>query len=115
MLFVFLFALTRQMLMCHRFLQAGVEGSGKSAMLAKLASTLTDGKATVVTRFLGTSSNSTNLLDTMQSVVFQIVSAYEQELTFPESVEDLKAEFERSLKFATAEAPLFLLLDGVDR
>eukprot|EP00043_Microstomoeca_roanoka_P010733 m.101794 g.101794 ORF g.101794 m.101794 type:complete len:2172 (-) comp14987_c1_seq1:97-6612(-) len=94
---------------------SGPEGSGKSALLAKLAQDLGDGKTAVITRYCGLSAQSSNLGDILRSIVFQVTTAYKKDFVFPENFDELKEQFASLLAVASQKEPLLLIFDGVDR
>ncbi|PIK44941.1 putative NACHT and WD repeat domain-containing protein 1-like [Apostichopus japonicus] len=100
----------------------GISGSGKTsvmAMLATNAKSIFTGDLVCVLRFLGTSSLSSTIRDTLLSVCRQICFAYDMEQPKDDEVEDfhkLDIFFKSLLMNApTKEKPLFLLLDSIDQ
>ena len=101
----------------------GPSGSGKTSLMAKIASTVdtVTGKETVkITRFLGTSSQSSSIRATILSICDQIRTAYN--IQKPAMI-DLESDFSylvlyfRALltKVNSKEKPLIIILDSVDQ
>ena len=108
------------------FVIHGDSGSGKSAVMAKLASCVKSWFAqecVAVTRFLGTTSSSCSIYHTLVSVTEQICCAYETKLpvvdTEMKTLYNALVTFRKvietvSEKFAGVR-PLIIVLDGVDQ
>jgi NACHT domain- and WD repeat-containing protein len=106
----------------------GESGSGKSSVMAKITDAFIEkekDKNTVVAyRFLGTSSNSSNVISMMQSVAGQIVRKYNVELKDLTMDGDEKGLYEiygmsevfkKCLALATPDKPVVVFLDALDQ
>ena len=105
----------------------GESGSGKSSVMAKVVQDTLESKSAdtlLVYRFLGTTSNSSNVISLMQSVAGQIAQRFGTELNDLAGEGNEKAlhemygmteVFRKSLELATAEKPVVLFLDALDQ
>ncbi|KAL4221581.1 NACHT and WD repeat domain-containing protein 2 [Mactra antiquata] len=96
----------------------GQSGCGKTSIMAQSAKmackTLTN--PIIVLRFLGTSPDSSNLRRLLQSVCQQIIHCYDKNRqSVPEDFDELKTFFHESLKLATKDKPLVVILDSLDQ
>lgn len=105
----------------------GESGSGKSSVMAKVVQDTLERiseDSVLVHRFLGTTSNSSNVISLMQSVAGQIAQQFDTKLedlteagnekTLHE-IYGMSEVFKRSLGLATSEKPVFLFLDALDQ
>jgi len=105
----------------------GESGSGKSSVMAKVVQDTLEsesGNSVLVYRFLGTTSNSSNVISLMQSVSGQIAQGFDTELNALAGEGNEKAlheiygmteVFRKSLELATIEKPVVLFLDALDQ
>jgi len=106
----------------------GESGSGKSSVMAKVVQNFIENRDlnnTVVTyRFLGITSNSSNVISLMQSVAGQVAREFNTELKDLAGDGNEKAlheiygmteVFKKSLALATAEKPVVIFLDALDQ
>jgi len=106
----------------------GESGSGKSSVMAKITHAFLkkekDNNTVIAYRFLGTSSNSSNVISMMQSVAGQIARVYNAELKDLTINGDEKAlheiygmseVFKKCLALATPEKPVIVFLDALDQ
>lgn len=104
----------------------GESGSGKSSVMAKAVQNKINknDNSTIVYRFIGATSGSTNLVSLLQSISGQITKVYGT------TIEELAGEgneknlheiyglsevFKKSLALATSEKPLVVFLDALDQ
>ncbi|CAH2300407.1 NACHT and WD repeat domain-containing 2-like isoform X3 [Pelobates cultripes] len=95
----------------------GEQGSGKSSVMAKLASLANQwitGDLRIVTRFIGITGESRDIRLLLQSLCYQIADIYNLSTHFSEDLKGLINEFSSLLEFATDSMPLMLVLDGID-
>ncbi len=95
----------------------GLAGSGKSALMAAAVKSIREQhpQAQVVYRFLGTTAAASNVTALLRSLCQEICRRYgEDESTVGISMGEAVQEFPRRLALAHEEAPLVLLLDGLD-
>ena len=106
----------------------GESGSGKSSVMAKITDELIDkekeNNTVIAYRFLGTSSNSSNVISMMQSVAGQIARAFSVKLSDLTADGDEKGlheiygmseVFKKCLALATPEKPVIVFLDALDQ
>ncbi|KAJ8019859.1 NACHT domain- and WD repeat-containing protein 1 [Holothuria leucospilota] len=100
----------------------GISGSGKTsvmAMIAKRAKNFIKANVVCVLRFLGTSTLSSSIRDTLLSVCQQICFAYNLQQPTKTDTEDFHKldMFFKSLlvRAPTSDRPLLLLLDSIDQ
>ncbi|KAL5016270.1 hypothetical protein ScPMuIL_005859 [Solemya velum] len=96
----------------------GKSGCGKTSILAMAAKQCwkwLGGKATIVFRFLGTTPRSSEIRPLLGSLTHQINKVHRQISLLPDSMKELTAVFHKSLKLATKEQPLVLILDSLDQ
>lgn len=98
-------------------LVVGLPGSGKSTLMARAAaeSAAEDQKRIVVSRFIGATPLSSNILSLLTNVCRQVGREYDAATAGHDTVRDAAAEFARLLAFATPERPLVLFLDALDQ
>ncbi|KAK9398964.1 NACHT domain- and WD repeat-containing protein 1-like [Crotalus adamanteus] len=93
----------------------GVAGSGKSGIIAEVASLASNwisGNLRVVLRFIGITGESRNVRWLLLSLCYQIADIYHVSVTLSEDFEGLVEEFSSLLEFATQDKPLLICLDG---
>lgn len=102
----------------------GDSGSGKSSVMAQAIKLCQKNNASIIYRFIGTSSRSSNIISLMQSVCGQIAREFDVTLESlagegrEQSIYDIHGLTEilkKSLKLATAEKPILLFLDALDQ
>jgi hypothetical protein len=104
----------------------GDSGSGKSSVMAKAIQEAekNNENALIVSRFIGTSSRSSNIISLLQSVCGQIAREYNTTMEAlagegrEKSLYDLNGMSEilkKCLALATAEKPILLFLDALDQ
>lgn len=96
----------------------GDEGSGKSALLAQYIEISNDahGKgAVVIERFIGASTRSFNLFQFLSDLCAEISDAYKVSFQQPNDLDSLMRLFSNCLKLATAQHPLLIFIDGLER
>ena len=106
----------------------GESGCGKSSVMAKAIQLIIkqykDDSTVIVYRFLGTSSNSSNIISLMQSVGEQIASEFNTDLktlvgegkeTSLNEMYGMSETFKKCLALATWEKPIFVFLDALDQ
>lgn len=95
----------------------GPGGSGKSAFMSE-ALKLVQGLANtgeILTRFIGASPRSGNLVWLLQDLIEEICEKYDLKIEDLSWKRDAFETFRESLKFATPKKPLVLFLDGIDQ
>ncbi|KAK7176931.1 hypothetical protein R3I93_001002 [Phoxinus phoxinus] len=95
----------------------GELGSGKSTTLAKLAQlipTWIPGDATVLTCFVGLTSESRNVRLLLQTLCLQLANIYSLKTEISESLSELSSQLCSLLGLVTEDRPLTLVLDGLD-
>ncbi|XP_039186728.1 uncharacterized protein LOC120302418 isoform X3 [Crotalus tigris] len=95
----------------------GVAGSGKSGIIAEVASLASNwisGNLRVVLRFIGITGESRNVRRLLLSLCYQIADIYHVSVTLSEDFEGLVEEFSSLLEFATQDKPLLICLDGIN-
>ena len=103
----------------------GTSGSGKTSLMAKAVEEVENRKGILVFRFLGTTSATSNVYQLLSSLVREIASSYDIEMsTLLKEGEDetkfstlrgLQETFLRCLNLATKEKLLFIFLDALDQ
>jgi WD40 repeat protein len=93
----------------------GPSGTGKTALLARAAQVAEEGKRRVIVRFLGTTSQSSNLRGLLVSLCRALRPLKEAEKEVSAELYELQEEFDRLLATATAERPILLFLDALDQ
>ena len=115
----------------HPLVIHGASGAGKSALLARasIEAEREHPNAVTITRFLGSTPDSTNGRDLLESLCRQIVRGYSSapdlvaedrrelldETTLPREYNDLVREFPLRIGVASARRPLHLFLDALDQ
>ncbi|QDU41278.1 NACHT domain protein [Maioricimonas rarisocia] len=96
---------------------AGVSGSGKTALMAAAGERLVQAapNAVVITRFIGATPESTELRTLLRSLCWQLGLATGDEGELPSELSELAREFEKRLGAATADHPVYVLLDALDQ
>ena len=101
------------------FVIYGASGSGKTSVLASLALKATSEFSSVapilLTRFCGTTSNSSSVRLLIQSMIEHVGKAYQRDTNIPETFKDLKETFRNCLDFATKDKPLIIMIDSLDQ
>ena len=96
----------------------GQQGSGKSAAMAMASQSALRNlpfPATVVRRFIGASSASSESVSLLESLCKEIAANYGVQTTKgAEQYQTLISEFRRLLALSTLEHPMILFLDGID-
>ncbi|MBN1387603.1 MAG: DUF4062 domain-containing protein [Bacteroidales bacterium] len=95
----------------------GEGGSGKSALLAFALKQVRaeNGRAEIISRFIGATPNSSIVRSLLEDLCRQISRAYGADEDIPTSYEDLVQEFPGRLALATGDKPLVLFLDSIDQ
>lgn len=95
----------------------GSSGSGKSALMARSAELITLSAATTVTRYLGATPASTDLMQLLRGLVGEIRRHYpaSDDGALPIELPALVDEFRQALQRPDAARPLCLLLDALDQ
>eukprot|EP00741_Cyanophora_paradoxa_P007792 tig00001208_g7539.t1 len=102
----------------------GGSGTGKSSLLGAVWAeacrrAASAGRAPVIVgRFCGTTPLSSDARSVMQSVIEQCADAYEaesSEMIYSHDIRDVAAVFEPTLRWGTAERPLYLFIDALDQ
>ncbi len=95
----------------------GVSGTGKSALVAHVASEAAAGSAdaTVVIRFIGATAASTGGRGLLGDLCRQIGVVYGLTDPVPDDLQELTEMFPERLALATAEKPLLVFIDAVDQ
>jgi hypothetical protein len=102
----------------HSLVIMGPSGSGKSALMAKIAAQAREqhSDALVITRFIGATPGSSDGRTLLEGLTRQIVRAYGgDESDIPPEYSALAFTFRDRLALATAEKPLILLVDALDQ
>ncbi|XP_077333411.1 uncharacterized protein LOC143975182 isoform X2 [Lithobates pipiens] len=101
----------------HLIVLHGQPGSGKSALMAKLAVSAThwiSGDIRVVARFIGATGESRDIRQLLQSLCYQLADIYDLPTCFSENINGLINEFSTVLEFVPRSRPLMVILDGLD-
>jgi hypothetical protein len=95
----------------------GAPGSGKSALLAKAAEEARSagGGAVVQERYIGASPGSSDIRSLLSELCRAISDSYGDATPVPTEYRELASELPKRLALATAERPLALFVDGLDR
>jgi hypothetical protein len=102
----------------------GKSGTGKSSVMAQVVKLNEKKEATLVYRFIGTTSGSSNIMSLLQSVCGEIARAYGIDAKTLAREGDEKAWYDmhgladvlrKCLALATAEKPILLFLDSLDQ
>lgn len=106
----------------------GESGSGKSSVMAKVVQNFIENKdfinTVVAYRFLGITSNSSNVVSLMQSVAGQVAREFNTELKdlvgdgnekALHEIYGMTEVFKKSLALATSEKPVVIFLDALDQ
>lgn len=96
----------------------GATGSGKSAIISKcLQSAIDDSKnkAVIIERYIGASTRSFKLIPLLKDICAQIALAYNYKLPPANSFAELKRSLDDCLKLASADRPLLLFIDSLER
>ncbi len=102
----------------HLLAVVGEPGSGKSALMAKVAeqAAAAHPDAAIVVRFIGATPASSDGRALLDSLCRQISSVYEADVSeLPTEYRDLVVELRNRLALATAERPLIVFLDALDQ
>eukprot|EP00049_Salpingoeca_infusionum_P015661 m.306518 g.306518 ORF g.306518 m.306518 type:complete len:2218 (-) comp15923_c1_seq2:58-6711(-) len=101
----------------HPMFVCGPEGSGKTALAAAVSAQLVESMpdACIITRFVGLTPSSTVIHRLLLSLFQQVCGAYDLEKEIPTDFQQLNKDLISVLKAATAEKPIVILLDGIDR
>jgi hypothetical protein len=102
----------------------GASGTGKSSVMAQVVKLNENKGATLVYRFIGTTSGSSNIMSLLQSVCGEIARAFGIDAKTLAREGDEKAWYDmngladvlrKCLALATAEKPILLFLDSLDQ
>lgn len=101
----------------------GSSGCGKTSVMAKVTENIVEkkwsstpiDKFTVLLRFLGTTPNTSNLHQLLDSLCRQICAVYGLKWEEPDEIKDLIEKFHELLGKSTSEKPLLLILDSIDQ
>jgi hypothetical protein len=102
----------------------GASGTGKSSVMAQVVKLNENKGATLVYRFIGTTSGSSNIMSLLQSVCGEMARAYGIDAKTLAREGDEKAWYDmngladvlrKCLALATAEKPILLFLDSLDQ
>jgi len=104
----------------HPLVIFGESGCGKTSFMAKAVAEakVTRPAATVILRFLGTTTDSSSIFSVLGGVTRQIIRAYGQDALLaqiPTDFQELTNFFQERLALATAEHPLVIFLDSLDQ
>lgn len=102
----------------HPFAVIGASGSGKSALMARMRELAAARipNASVVTRFIGATADSSNIRSLLSGLCRWIERAYgAAEEQLPSDFAALVEKFDSRLALATAETPLIVFLDALDQ
>ncbi|XP_078369383.1 uncharacterized protein LOC144653297 [Oculina patagonica] len=104
----------------HSLVVYGASGCGKTSIMAKIAAKVrrwVKGKsAIVVSRFVGTSPDSSAIRPLLRSICIQLCKATEEETEeIPEDMKSLKDYFHECLKESARNQPVILVLDSLDQ
>ena len=102
------------------FVVHGTSGCGKTSILAKAAeasavwlSSITE--PIIITRFLGTSPDSSNILQVLSSVSKQLYKIFDKQWKEPEKFSDVVKIFNDALSLSSKDKPLVIYLDSLDQ
>ena len=107
------------------FVVHGPSGSGKTALLGKIIQEVTPSRSAdgtraktgpiVLSRFIGTTPESSNLWSLMSSLCRELRQDFEMTAPLPTDLNELIDEFYSQLGKATAVRPVFVFLDALDQ
>ncbi|CAF0730783.1 unnamed protein product [Brachionus calyciflorus] len=103
------------------FVMHGPSGCGKSSILAKCALMIrpllgNKCQPVIITRFLGTTPDSSSIYPLLKSICHQISHNYQKPIdNIPLELSNLTNHFKKLLECATTEKPLFIFLDSLDQ
>ncbi|XP_071110787.1 NACHT and WD repeat domain-containing protein 2-like [Haliotis cracherodii] len=101
------------------FILHGTSGSGKTSIMATAATSAWDtlkSKAAIITRFIGTTPDSSNIGSLLISIITQLGEVYTVDTSnLPPTIKELREFFKSTLSRATTETPLVLFLDSLDQ
>eukprot|EP00106_Octopus_bimaculoides_P004243 XP_014771685.1 PREDICTED: uncharacterized protein LOC106870193 [Octopus bimaculoides] len=96
----------------------GSSGCGKTSVLAMTAMKIhewTEGKASVIIRFLGTTLASSDASSLMNSIIQQAQYTYSYSQPLTSDKKKLEIQFHEALQRSSSECPLVLILDSLDQ
>ena len=105
------------------FVVYGNSGCGKTSVMAKVFESVSNKTYTyhnscgftVIARFLGTSTKTSNVHQLLVSMCLQLALIFQTEWQEPEQFTELVKSFYRLLENATPTKPILLILDSVDQ
>ncbi|XP_046556841.1 NACHT and WD repeat domain-containing protein 2-like [Haliotis rubra] len=104
---------------CQPFILHGPSGSGKTSIIATAATSAWEtlkSKAAIITRFIGTTPDSSNIGSLLISLISQLGELYTFDTSdLPPTIKELREFFKAALSRKTAETPLVLFLDSLDQ
>ncbi|OWF56817.1 NACHT and WD repeat domain-containing protein 1 [Mizuhopecten yessoensis] len=99
----------------------GQSGCGKTSILAKVAALVpssyeqTPCKPAVITRFIGTTPDSSNIISLLTSIIRQIYALLNTQTDIPEDIKLLVKAFKSALHLVKPTRPLVIILDSLDQ